>query len=425
MEATTGAAQAAPLAPTGHSRFGASGAHRWTVCTGSIQAQAGQPNESSEYAAEGTALHAVASQCLEQKQDAAEWIDRKFFYEDHGEQKEIEIDEDQAEAVQTYLDTIRQDQEARGGKLLVETRFQLAHLHPEFFGTCDCCAIGTDNVLRVYDAKFGRGKIVEPWVQIADTDFAPNIQLGFYALGALRALARVLETVDVQHVELVVIQPRAWHREGPVRRHLCSRLGLESLADELVEKAREAETAPQLIAGDHCTFCTASHSCVALRDLAMETAQMDFDDGAPPNPVDLSPEDLAHVLDRADVLQTFISAVRARAHALVDSGRIEIPGWGLKTTQGHRKWGDEAATAAALCFDFGLDESSIYSQKLLSPAQVEKKLPKPERGRLADLLAERSTKTSLVRASNPDATASPRAQSDWNDGLSTPEGSEW
>lgn len=407
-----GAEQSAPPAPTGHSRFGASSAHRWTVCTGSIQAQAGLPNESSEYAAEGTALHAVASHCLESEQDAAEWIDRVFKYEDHGEAKEIEIDEDQAEAVQVYLDTIRKDREERGGKLLVETRFQLTDLHPEFFGTCDCCAIGRDGFLRVYDAKFGRGKIVEP----RSPDGSPNKQLGFYGLGAMHALARLVIEFAVKHVELVVIQPRAWHREGPVRRAMFTAEELHSLGKELLAKANGAIGSPQFVPGDHCTFCKAAATCPALRDFAMETAQMDFaDDSAPADPRDLAPEEIARALDRADVLQTWLNAVRARAHSLADSGRVEIPGWALKETQGRRKWRDEDAARQALLYDFGLDESSIFARKLLSPAQVEKKLPKPDRPKIADLLGERSTKTTLVRAGNPEATALPRAQSDFDE----------
>jgi hypothetical protein len=424
VQATEGAATAAAPAPTGHSRFGASSAHRWTVCTGSIKAQEGLPNESSDYASEGTALHAVSSYCLENKQDAAEWIDRVFKYDDHGEAKEIELDEDQAEAVQVYLDAIRKDQAERGGKLLIETRFQLSDLNPEFFGTSDCCAIGTDDTLRVYDAKFGRGKIVE----VCQPNGSPNLQLGFYALGALRALARVMEALKVRWVELVVVQPRAWHRDGPVRRQTFFLDVIEGLGPLFVAKATEAVENPQLIPGDHCTFCKAAGTCKALRDFALDTAQLDFDEevgimGGTVNPATLDGAALARVLEVADVLQTFVNAVRSRAHGLADSGH-DIPGWALKESKGHRKWSDEAAAKSALCYDFGLDVSSIYVQKLKTPAQVEKLLPKPDRPKLADLLAERSTKTTLVRASNPDATAAPRVQSDFDDGRSD-DSAEW
>jgi hypothetical protein len=68
--------------PTAHSRFGASGAHRWTECPGSVEAQAGLPDNSGPEAQEGTALHAVAAHCLEHEMDAAEWIDTHFRYDD-------------------------------------------------------------------------------------------------------------------------------------------------------------------------------------------------------------------------------------------------------------------------------------------------------------------------------------------------------
>lgn len=423
-QATEGAATAAAPAPTGHSRFGASSAHRWTVCTGSIKAQEGLPNSSSDYASEGTALHAVSSHCLEQQQDAAEWIDRTFHYEDHGEQKTIEIDEDQAEAVQVYLDTIREDQAKHGGKLLIEQQFHLPSVHPDAFGTSDCGFIGGDSVLRNYDAKFGRGKVVE----VIQPDGKPNLQLGYYAIGLIRRLAEVLKRLHVAKVELIIVQPRAWHRDGPVRRAVFTLEELEEVGDLLRAKAEEAEENPQLIPGDHCTFCKAAGTCKALRDFALDTAQLDFDEevgimGGTVNPATLDGAALARVLEVADVLQTFVNAVRSRAHGLADSGH-DVPGWALKESKGHRKWSDEEAARSALCYDFGLDVGSIYSQKLKTPAQVEKLLPKPDRPKLADLLAERSSKTTLVRASNPEATASPKVQSDFDDGRSD-DSAEW
>ena len=58
----------------GHSRLSPSGAHRWMLCPASVpfQKKLGIISESSEYAAEGTAVHEIIERCLK---DGAEPID--------------------------------------------------------------------------------------------------------------------------------------------------------------------------------------------------------------------------------------------------------------------------------------------------------------------------------------------------------------
>lgn len=402
-------------APTGHSRFGASKAERWLACPGSVGAEAPLPDSTSEYAAEGTALHAVSAFCLENKQDAAEWIDRSFSYDDHGEAKTIEIDEEQAEAVQVYLDAIRADQAKHGGRLLIEARFHLEWLHPEFFGTSDAPLLGDDAVLRVFDAKFGRGKVVE----VND-----NPQLAYYALGAIEAL----KGETIKKIELVIVQPRAPHRDGPVRRSpLLDHSDLVELADRLVTAAAEADGPnPTFKAGDHCKFCKAAGACKTLREFSFDAAQLDFDDdkGVIPgfsgektvNPLSMSEQQLAHALDAADVIEAWVKSVRYHAYTMMNGGRLEIPGWKIVTRKTNRKWLDETKAASELSLVFGLDESSIYKQKILSPAQIEKHLKtKDEKKALAELYAKPEGGTWIARVGDVREAKQPSAQTDFDD----------
>jgi glutaredoxin 2 len=379
------------------------------ACPGSVRAQEGMPDEQSEYAREGTACHAVAALCLESGQDAVEYVDRVV--------EGVEITDEHAEAIQVYLDTVRSDKEARGGKLLVERRFHLASLHPEFYGTSDCVAVGTDDVLRVYDLKMGVGKVVE----VNGPDGA-NPQLAFYALGALSTLP---ETLPVGEVELIVVQPRAFHRDGPVRRaRVLIMHELEQLAIDLVNGARAAlEPDAPRVAGDHCTFCRAAPTCPALRDHVFDLAQLDFDEDKgmthngigdrTVNPVTMDNAKLAKVLDAADVIQSWLNAVRYHAHILADRGQT-IPGYKLVTKRATRKWIDTARAESDLLFVFGLDESSIFGKKLLSPAQVEKLVPKADRKALAGLYDKASSGTRLVREGAEAAEVAASAQSDFD-----------
>ena len=57
-----------------HAKLGPSAAERWFNCPGSIRASEGMPNNSSVFAAEGTAAHALAAWCLQTGKDAAAFI---------------------------------------------------------------------------------------------------------------------------------------------------------------------------------------------------------------------------------------------------------------------------------------------------------------------------------------------------------------
>jgi Protein of unknown function (DUF2800) len=378
---------ASPPPPTGHSRFGASGADRWIECPGSVKAQEGKPDATTIYAAEGTAGHGIAALCLEGDHDAVEFTDRVFQVEGH----DIDFDEELADAVQVYIDAIRKDTLERGGKLIIERRFHLDWLDKEFFGTADCARLGKDSVLSVYDLKLGKGKTVE---------VEANRQLCYYALGVLGTLPK---TLNVEEIEIVLVQPRQIHKDGPVRRWRCKPTDLLGYCQDLVDAAKLARgDNPPFKAGDHCTFCRAAGDCPTLKAKVFEVAQADFNDewgepGMVNDPQTLDINGLIAVLNAADMIEGWLKAVRTRAEELANKG-VKIPGYKLVDKRALRKWrGDDEKTKSALLFDFGLDELSILSHKLKSPAQIEKLLPKANRASLASLYAKESSGTRLAR----------------------------
>ena len=405
-----------------HSVYGASGAHRWTVCPGSVRLAGPMKEDPSSYAQEGTAMHTVAAACLNGDQDAIEWTGRMV--------DGIEIDEEHAVAIQVYLDTIRRDMLRDGGKILVEQKFQLKEWDEAFFGTADCVRFGQENshLLTVYDAKFGAGEIVE----VTRPDGRPNIQLGFYALGAIHELRKLLRQIGAMRIELVVCQPRAWHRDGPVRRKIFNLAEIEAIGDELLGAMQICmkPDAP-LIAGTHCKFCKAAGTCPELRRFSLAAASLEFSDdagmelmGKVPDPVNMTPQQIANVLYAADVFETWLNAVRARAHVMAE--QQGVPGWKLVAKQGRRKWTDEEKAANALIYDFGIDEDLIYDTKMKSPAQVEKLLtPKDRKNEeFVSLCPSVSSGLTLVRDTNPRLEVVPLKVA-YDDGTSTAEGTEW
>lgn len=228
---------------SGHSRFGASAAHRWMRCPGSVQLTKDMPNPSSEFAQEGTMLHEVAGNFLLELENP------------------YDLTDEQQEVVDFYVNLVRQ--EAEGGELFVEKKFKLP-FHPEFWGTADAVIV-SGNTLKVIDLKAGRGVAVE-----ADYAGKINPQLGFYALGAMFSV----EERQWETIEIIIVQPRL----GGVKRRLTSVAELADLTRELVHAAELAEDDnPPFAAGSHCKFCLARATCATLREEVMRLARMDFD----------------------------------------------------------------------------------------------------------------------------------------------------
>lgn len=224
-----------------HSRIGASSMYRWSACPGSVQLSsfADRPSE-SVHAMEGTTAHEVAAFYLQ-----------KGFWPIPDEFKmsisELDI---MVQAVSVYTDYIaRLKKEEPRNKFHVEHMFDMEKIHPGAFGTADFVSYNpADKWLKVVDYKHGKGLVVE---------VEKNTQLLYYALGAISTLG-----YPFRAVELVVVQPRAFHPKGPVRNWI---IGVEEILDfqaDLIQYAKRTEEPnPAFAAGDHCFFCPAIEIC--------------------------------------------------------------------------------------------------------------------------------------------------------------------
>lgn len=352
-----------------HSSRGASGAHRWIACPGSVAAQAGLPNTSNEAAARGTAAHELADKCLQNGYDAERFRGDVIVVEKWS----FEVDDTMIEGVQLYLDTCRADVEV-GDQYFTETTFDLSHLYPGMFGTNDWCVYKPkQRRLIVRDYKNGYG-IVEA---------AFNWQLIYYGIGAAHSLKLPIDTITVS-----IVQPNAPHVLGPVREWTFDALDLVDFEIELAAAAkRSADPNAPRIAGDHCQYCLAAHDCPALTAQQMKFAAAEFD----PLVVDVKVEKLTQLLDAATMMEARLSAAWALAQNLAEQG-VEIPGYKLVERKTRRKWSieDESERNAAIeayAADKVHDVADLYTRKLKSPAQIEKVLKAPRGGKDA-LLAE-------------------------------------
>jgi len=167
---------------TAHALLGASKAHRWMRCPGSIALEADLPDISSPHAEEGTRAHELAAIILEAQ---IPWCPNDW-------------DADMIDYVRSYVDYVTR--EAAGHHLLIEQRVDYSDVIgvPDSFGTSDAIILAGDTI-TIIDLKYGMGVRVNA---------EENEQLMLYALGALETFG---VTGNYTKAKLVIVQPRLDH----------------------------------------------------------------------------------------------------------------------------------------------------------------------------------------------------------------------
>lgn len=239
------------LVASQHSAWGASGAHRWMKCPGSIQAQKDLKQKPSKYAMEGTAAHGLAELCLKSsKKDAGEYLGEVIHVVEDGVDMEFEVTTEMINAVNVYIEYclfLEEKQDWFG----YESKIALARYSPQgidAYGRVDFACLIKDN-LYVVDYKHGAGKAVYA---------EDNAQMKFYALGLVERLAD--SGFSISKVKLVIVQPRCKAKNNPIDE--SEWMTLQSLSDwgyqELhpAMKATLLDDAPRR-GGHWCKWCLA------------------------------------------------------------------------------------------------------------------------------------------------------------------------
>lgn len=355
-----------------HSKLGASSYYRWKACPGSIRLCANLDSQESEYARIGTLAHETASNML-----LGEGPPLGF--------EELTI-EDMA-AVTTYTDfvtgIIKAHSSTEDLEVMIEKRFDLGKYVPGAFGTADCVLYHKGlKKLVVIDYKHGAGLPVE---------VVENNQLLYYALGAMASLE-----VAPRSIEIVIVQPRCYHADGPIRRWIT---GPQRILDFIADLEEDAEATRKpdapLNPGEHCRFCPAqAMHCPAVREKSLSLAREQF---APEFSYD--PAKLAEALNNLEVIENWCKSVREFAYREAEHGRIP-PGFKMVAKRSSRKWA-QAWEPDKLAREFGLKPPDVVDVKVKSPAQLEKLIPKTLRTRLDGFVVQESSGNTLVPASDP------------------------
>lgn len=336
------------MPPEVHSVLGASAADRWMNCTPSAQLTAGMEDETTTFAAEGTAAHALC-----------EWKVRKALKMRVGRRPTSDYCTDEIEEfTDDYRDFImdlvgQAKLTCKDPVTLIEQHLDFSCYVPDGFGTGDFLLVA-DKELNVVDFKYGRGVAV-----YADH----NPQMMLYALGALNLFDCLY---DIEQVTMAIFQPRL----SSISTWTISAEELYKWAEEVLKPKAElaAKGEGEFISGSWCRFCKARNTCRARAESFLELAKMEFQP-----PALLSDEEVAEVMEKADELSKWASDVIAYAQAEAIENGKHWNGYKLVEGRSTRRFTDEKKVEEAAK---GAGYTDIYNKSLITLTAFEKLMGK-------------------------------------------------
>lgn len=361
------------MPPEVHSVLGASAADRWMNCTPSAQLTAGMEDETTTFAAEGTAAHALC-----------EWKVRKALKMRAGRRPASDYWTDEMEEfTDDYRDYImdlvgQAKTHCKDPVTLIEQHLDFSCYVPDGFGTGDFLLVA-DKELNVVDFKYGRGVAV-----YADH----NPQMMLYALGALNLFDCLY---DIEQVTMTIFQPRL----SSISTWTISTEELYQWAEEELKPKAElaAKGEGDFVSGSWCRFCKARNTCRARAESFLELAKMEFQP-----PALLSDEEVAEVMEKADELSKWASDVMAYAQAEAIENGKHWNGYKLVEGRSVRKFTDESKVEAA-AKEAGYTD--IYNKSLITLTAFEKLMGKEKFGEiLGKFVTKPAGKLTLVPVSD-------------------------
>ena len=351
-----------------HARFSPSAAGRRLNCPPSLVLEEQFQDEESEYAAEGSAGHALAEHLIKKHLKQRSKRPASAYYTD-------ELIEAVDEYVSFIIGEIEDAKRACGDPVFsVEQRVDVSDYVAECFGTADMVIV-TDKVAHIIDLKLGRGVPV-----YAES----NPQLMIYGLGIL-CMAELL--YDVETVRLTIFQPRlnnssTWD---------ITPEALKAWGEEVLKQrgAMALMGAGEFKAGSWCRFCKARNQCRARAEEFMELAKREFR-----QPALLSDDEIAEVLKMSGDLANWASDVYAFAQNQAIAHGKKWVGFKLVEARSNRKYSSEdqvaeAATAAGY--------TDIYKRSLVAITEMERIMGKQDFNRiLGHLVYKPQGKITLV-----------------------------
>jgi hypothetical protein len=322
-----------------HFPLAASSAARWVACPGSVALCALYPGEDSPASLEGTAAHWVASESILNAQASIGTVAPNG----------VEVTEEMLDAADMYAMSVL-DVARLGGALHIEKTMACHAIHSDCGGTPDAWHHDS-GIITIWDFKYGHGFV----------DVFENWQLITYAAGILEQLGvKRGSDVDDQFFTLRfrVVQPRNYHRDGPIREWVINASELRPYFNILRAAAGAAwlRVDAKCVPNSECRYCSARHVCEAVQQAGFSAMEY----SGSPVPLVLSDAALGtelsllnHHLARLEARKTGLEEMAASE---IKAGKV-VPGFALESTSGRVGWTKPIEEVIALGQMMGVDIS--------------------------------------------------------------------
>lgn len=228
-----------------HAIIAPSSLARTVQCPGSVVLSQKYAEAEGEHAIEGTAGHWVAYHYALTSMGLGAGLRPALGDAIHGG---LKVDKEMIAGAEMYAEALE------GFEGTAETLVAIPRVHAECSGTPDFWQYSEKTkTLRVADYKYGRRYV----------DVFENYQLIAYACGIIDELVASGRAVEFEIVvELMIVQPRCFHPDGPVRTWKTSATNLRPLINLAHTAAHLALGAnPKTVSGPECLYCPARGDC--------------------------------------------------------------------------------------------------------------------------------------------------------------------
>ena len=234
---------------------------------------------------------------------------------------------------------------------VTESAVTAASIHPDCRGYVDLYSMGPDDIW-IWDYKYGMHpvEVRECW------------QLLVYAI----ALYDEMGAAHPMRIHMRIVQPRAYHREGPVRGWDVSSDDLRPYRNLLQSAATQVYTDPQYRAGAQCRWCPGRHECPVAREVAMSGHDACTDHVPPTEPAVLGAE-LSKVRQAIEALRYLESAYEEQVSAALRRG-VPVPGWRLGRSRSRKEWSADPEQIINMGDMLGIDLRT--PTKAITPVQA-------------------------------------------------------
>lgn len=300
---------------------------------------------------EGTAIHWVAEQLI-----AHGGIMDRPDVAPNG----VELTDELIDAAQFYVDVLVRDQPDMN-QWHIEEQLSAPSIHPDCGGTPDAfsfrAASAPEILLR--DLKGG----------FRPVEVFPNWQMIGYLSAIVDAYPWLHEHGETAVVEFSIVQPRAYHKDGPVRTHRMLIRDAWNYVQQLSNAAHRTQDGPA-VAGPQCDDCAARASCSVAHAAGMRALEIAGEPDVHDLPVAAIDYELLRIEDALRMLEARKTGLEAQAQVMMRKGAV-FPHWEMQRTVGRLKWHDEAQ-AMVIAENMGIDIRK--PSKPITPLQATKLL---------------------------------------------------